>query len=228
MTKVKCIIAHPDDEIIWMAPFLREHMVLLGACRKVQAPSWYINKVVCLTCKGHSKRSGEFKEIAKHYGFQYSFFSTQIVRKLSFKELRTMWKIISSEFDEGVDVCITHAVYGDDHFHPQHMSISFICIVQSFFRDVPLIFSHSSKPFLSILKDAFARTDFSIKSFVFLPIKVLTVCLSYLISSPYVVASANRADLKSAEEIYSSQSFDYKNIRDNKFTFRKIIGFTDV
>lgn len=226
MPKIKCIVAHPDDEIIWAGPLLREHKTLLKVARKVRPPSWHINKVVCLTCQDHSKRSAEFKNCAKHYGFQYSFFNTPISRKLSFKELMDIWKIISSEFDNEIDICVTHAIYGDDHFHPQHMLISLVCLVNSFSRGIPLIFSHSSKPLFLVLKDAFVRTDFTIKSFIFLPIKVVAIFLSYLISSPYIVASADIADIKCAKEIYSSQSFDYKNIHDNKFRFRKRIGVT--
>ena len=223
MLKVKCIIAHPDDEVIWAGPLLSKDRVFSKVARKTQTPSWIVNKVVCLTCEDHAKRSIEFRECAKYYGFQYSFYNTPISRKLSFTEFKTMWEVISSEFDDGIDVCLTHAIYGDDHFHPQHILISFICLIQSLSRGVPLIFSHSSKSLASLLMDALRRTDFTVKSFIFLPIKVFTIFLSYLVSSPYIVVSANEVELKIAKQVYSSQSFDYINIGNNKFTFRKRI-----
>ena len=126
MSKVKCIVAHPDDEVIWFAPFLRQFSEGVSDCTMKK-----IDTVVCLTCKDNFVRSKELSEISVYYKFDVSIYSSPIIRRFSYKEICCMRDIISDEFSDNTDVFFTHALYGDDHFHPQHIIISLICLYYS-------------------------------------------------------------------------------------------------
>lgn len=220
MSSVKCIIAHPDDEVIFMAPFLRSKKSIIKYSGCFPSPhSLIIKKVVCLTSKNNVQRKSEFKKICEYYGCEGSIYNIPIKRSIFSSNFRNTWSKISGELNSKCDICITHALYGDDHFHPQHILVSLFCLIQCLTRRKTIIFSHTSKSYASLVKSAITRTELTFKSLIFLGIKLTMIGLTKLFSKQYTTASADQIDLDKANDIYISQSLHYVNIIDNNFNF---------
>ena len=219
--KSKCIVAHPDDEVIFMGAFLRTKKSIIETKEQHPDPhSVCITKVACMTCQDDEVRAKEFEKICEYYKFDGSIYDLRITRSFVNANVIAIWGMVSGELDKQTDCCITHALYGDDHFHPQHMLISTVCLSICLARRIPIIFSHSSKSYKWLFSSAINRTEFTLKSLFFLVVKLMMIGLTGLLTRYYCTARAQPADLNNAIQIYSSQSLSYINVIENKFNFR--------
>lgn len=221
MTTSKCIVAHPDDEVIFMGPLLRSKKSIIELNGHFPCPhSLRITKVACITCQNDDQRASEFKKICEYYECDSSIYNAPIIRSIFNSHVRDTWANISGELNKQTDICITHSLYGDDHFHPQHILVSIICLTICLARGIPIIFSHTSKSYKWLVRLALTRTEFTFKSLSFLVIKLVMIGLTKLITQHYLTARADQIDLDNANEIYTSQSLGYVNVIENMFSFQ--------
>ena len=103
-------------------------------------------KLFCLTCKSNKVRRSEFIEITKLLGCSHKQFDLPIVRGLAanyFKDTNHLLKPIIKKSN----ISVTHSLFGDDHFHPQHSIISLVCFINCIRYKTKMIVSKSQKNF---------------------------------------------------------------------------------
>ena len=172
--QISIIVAHFDDEVVFFAPFFQnneEHFF---------DENIYKKKLFCLTCKSNKVRRSEFIEITKLLGCSHKQFDLPIVRGLAanyFKDTNHLLKPIIKKSN----ISVTHSLFGDDHFHPQHSIISLVCFINCIRYKTKMIVSKSQKNFFLVLLSAFSRTNYkSFKSILFLPLKITLILFDYI------------------------------------------------
>lgn len=213
-------VAHPDDEVIFFAPLLHENSVNyddngVGTSSK---PT-----VVCMTCRDHPVRSREFKEMASLVGYRYIMYDIPIIRGLSFENYREILQRVLSNVSSDTTECATHSLYGDDHFHPQHVllsiAVTYVCVRQGIRLYVADCSYNTFRLFIRVLK----RTDWmKLKSIALLPIKLFLVIIHKILFTSSKSCQAEEGVLESANLIYLSQSLDYPSFVENSYRFSSL------
>jgi hypothetical protein len=215
-----CIIAHPDDEVIWMLPFLSAVKAKSLDQGNIEVAPSKITKVICLTCADDPIRRAEFHRASEVFGFISDIHSLPIDRGLNFALIRKMWELVSPEFSENYDACFTHSPYGDDHFHPQHMIVSLICTTLGCLRRVPVIYNSTLLSKTELAFSAARRSKFKVRSIFFVFIKLFTILTTFLITKKLLTLRVDVQDLNLAKSSYSSQNLTYSNMMVGIFRFR--------
>lgn len=215
---ITIIVAHPDDEIIFFAPLFNSVDSIFGKLFK------FNSKVICLTCKSNSIRSTEFENIVKYLKCSSLHYDLPIIRGFAIGEFIKTYQLLRKSLKTDTDICVTHSLYGDDHFHPQHSLISIVCLFWCIKNRKSIIVHRSPKSiFNHIVVLLFKQTDFmSIKSILFLPIKILLIVLDFMIFKKIIKISADKNILEAAQKIYKSQSLEYHSFLKNEYSYAEI------
>ena len=216
--KISIFVAHPDDEIIFFAPFFNKETDNLFN------QNIFNRELICLTCKSNKIRRSEFIKITNHIKCSPIHFDLPIVRGLPILHFKENYKLIYPIIKNKTNICVTHSLYGDDHFHPQHSIISLVCLFSRINLRIPMIVPKSQKNLIYVLFSAFTvRTNFkSIKSILFIPIKIILIFLDYILFNKKYQLVADNEILFEAKRIYKSQSLEYHSYKINKYSFGEI------
>lgn len=210
-------VAHPDDEVIFLAPLLEfKPSIYKDETEKTDE----IPTVVCMTCKDDPIRSKEFAALAAHVGFRAVISDIPIARGLSFKNFSRILELVRSNVSPGTKECSTHSLYGDDHFHPQHIllciAVTYVCIK----KGLRLTVADSNCSTAQLFFKAVKRTDWKrFKSILLLPVKLFLIMLHKIVFAPGKLRQADQLLLDRARLIYASQSLEYPSLVSNLYRF---------
>ena len=198
------ICAHPDDEVIFFGPFLRYHNPLNS------------HFVTCLTCSDNIIRRSEFVYFLSSLKIKHKIFNFPIKRGFNIFLILKYFLFLIKNFHtaNGKTLIITHSIYGDDHFHPQHIFLSFACLLLAKSCNYSLINSNNHEAallYLRTLKLSFTKI-----------LKVSLFKLSLFIYRSNVIMTCNKSTLDFATMAYKSQNLGYPSFLSNKFTFTKL------
>ena len=210
-------VAHPDDEVIFFAPLLNSKLPNFPGENEIYGE---IDKVVCMTCKDDPIRSTEFKRLADCVGFQGEIFNIPIVRGFSLENYYQILKQVQSCVSLGAEKCVTHSLYGDDHFHPQHVllsiAVTYVCIRQG----LRIVVAECDCSTIQLFLRAFKRTDWRrLKSIAFLPLKLALIIIHKILFKPEGLYQADQDILDNARFTYTSQSLEYPSFIENSYRF---------
>jgi len=111
MEKIKalCVIAHPDDETIWMGGFILKHRYW----------DWFI---LCLCRKGDSDREPKFKKVCSYYGARCIIdnLDDEKLNPINIKEIEK--RILKNLKKKNFDFIFTHGKNGE-YGHIRHKEI---------------------------------------------------------------------------------------------------------
>jgi len=213
-------VAHPDDEVIFFAPLLE---LKSSIYQDLDEKSYGNLTVVCMTCEDDPIRFKEFTALASHVGYRAAIYDTPIVRGLSFENYFRILKRVQSYVSSDTKECATHSLYGDDHFHPQHVllsiAVTYVCIRQG----VRVIVADCSCSAAQLFLRALKRTDWRrLKSIALLPFKFVLIIAHKLVFTSSKLYQAEQSLLDSASLIYASQSLEYPSFVDNLYRFSSL------
>lgn len=218
--KITFVVAHPDDEVIWFAPFFNKDIFNIAGLDFSRCSK----EIICLTCGDNKIRSDEFRKILDRFNLNGKIMDIPIKRGISYKNYKQINIAIRKLYKTKPDIVITHCLYGEDHFHPQHILTSISCFINSLSTNSLIISSASNRSYLSNMLNAIHRTNFiSIKSISFLFIKIFLITLDLLLFKKMPgTFKAEATVIKDSIDIYESQSTDYERFNNNKFRYAKL------
>ena len=123
--KILFIVAHPDDESLWVGG-------TLNFLSKISNIEPY---VLCLTGRNHPERSTEIKNALSVAGIKDYFIGTENIPTAHGQPLQHMSDCIDDAINffgispdmqilpQDIDLVVTHPYYGDEHKHPQHIQV---------------------------------------------------------------------------------------------------------
>ena len=117
MNKILFVVAHPDDESLWVG----------GLLNFLQKSDGVEPVVVCMTGKSNKERYSDFKKVMSLLG----------IDKWALADNKIGGGVLLENIEESVSGCldelnlkqedfaltITHSYYGDEHDHPQHVQL---------------------------------------------------------------------------------------------------------
>lgn len=216
---ISIVVAHPDDEVIWFAPFFNKTKTTIFNLET----SVSNKKIYCLTCANNSIRANEYKEIMRKLSCEAEIFNVSIKRGLSKSNFFDIYKKVKIIYKSKPDYVISHCLYGEDHFHPQHITTSIACILLSIKNNIPLITSASNSGIIKNIKNVLIRTNYlSLKSILFMPIKALMIFLDGIFFKKSCLLKADEFIIKNSINTYKSQSLDYERFLGNSFRFAEL------
>ncbi len=109
MKEVLVIVAHPDDELIWMGGMLLRHK------------SDWNTKVICLTRASDKDRNPKFKKACKILGVKGLIYDLDDYSEKKWNEQEVI-KIIKKHCNKSYDIVFTHGKNGE-YGHPHHKEI---------------------------------------------------------------------------------------------------------
>ena len=108
--KAFVVFCHPDDEVLFLGPILDDKK--------------YYKEFYCLTCGDNPIRKNEFRSFMKSLQFEPNTIGYfPIVRGFKLRWMYTYYRDIVARC-ENSDLIVTHTIYGDEHFHPQHVMLA--------------------------------------------------------------------------------------------------------
>lgn len=216
---ISIIVAHPDDEVIWFAPFFNTTNTTIFNL-EISASN---KKIYCLTCANDMTRANEYKKIMHKLSCDAEIFNIPIKRGISKSNFLEIYKKVEMIYKLKPDYVISHCLYGEDHYHPQHITTSIACIILSFKNNIPLITSASNLGCLKNIKNIFIRTNYlSVKSILFIPIKALMIFMDAIFFKKSCLFKADEFILNNSINTYKSQSLHYERFLVNSFRFAKL------
>ena len=122
------VCAHPDDEVIFFAPVISEKFKLEGV------------RVICMTCRNHPVRAQEFDAFCSAASISGQILDNEIRRSVQFSFVRRVYRALDQgDREKPFLVIFTHSCFGDDHFHPQHVSVFLGALLYAIARRKPLV-----------------------------------------------------------------------------------------
>lgn len=216
---ISIVVAHPDDEVIWFAPFFNKTSTTVFNLETSSSNK----KIYCLTCANNMIRASEYKEIMHKLSCDAEIFNVSIKRGLSKSNFFEIYKKVKIIYESKPDYVISHCLYGEDHFHPQHITTSIACIILSIKNNIPLITSASNSGLLKNIKNVIKRTNYlSVKSILFIPLKALMIFMDLIFFKKSYLFEADEFVIKNSISTYQSQSLDYERFLRNSFRFAEL------
>ena len=115
--KVLFVVAHPDDESLWIGGMLK----FLSDRQEVDP------YVLCVTGRHHPQRNNEFNKALDIAGIKNSFVAEEEIPNRGGIPLSNLQESIDTGISamklEDVDLVVTHSPYGDEHQHAQHIQL---------------------------------------------------------------------------------------------------------
>ena len=86
--------------------------------------------IICLTCGSNKVRSKEFNNSVKFTNkiADFKIFDEPIIRGIKLNKLSHYYSLIEKNLPENCEAIFTHSIFGDHHFHPQHVLLSLASI----------------------------------------------------------------------------------------------------
>tara|TARA_R100000008_G_scaffold86373_1_gene79182 strand:+ start:90 stop:815 length:726 start_codon:yes stop_codon:yes gene_type:complete len=117
MKKILFIVAHPDDESLWVGGILN----FLSKRSEVEP------YVLCVTGRTHPHRNQEFQKSMEIAGIKNYFVAEEDIPSQGGVPLRYLQNSIEAGVSgmglDEVDLIVTHPYYGDEHQHMQHSQL---------------------------------------------------------------------------------------------------------
>lgn len=132
--KILFVVAHPDDESLWIGGTLK----FLNERDEVDP------YVICVTGRHHPQRNDEFQNALDIAGIKNRFIAAENIPDRGGIALTNLPESIEEGISEmgleDLDLVVTHSYYGDEHQHAQHSQL--FQYVRSFchVKDIPFAF----------------------------------------------------------------------------------------
>ena len=199
------VFCHPDDEVLFLGPILEDKK--------------YHKEFYCLTCGDNPIRRSEFKSFMNTLRFDYNTMGCfPIVRGFKLHWMYTYYRDIVARF-ENPDLIVTHTIYGDEHFHPQHVMLALPLLMYCIRNRVNLVCYGNPNLAFSYLKESNILSKSSIPMFL---IKLLL-----LITHKFLFRRDGRATIsdnvrRNATLSYRTQDLNYKIFEKNEYQRYKL------
>ena len=116
-SKVLFVVAHPDDESLWIGGTLK----FLSERNEVDP------YVICVTGRHHPQRNHEFQNALDIAGIKNRFIAAENIPDRGGVALTNLAESIEEGISEmgleDIDLIVTHSYYGDEHQHAQHIQM---------------------------------------------------------------------------------------------------------
>ena len=207
---INIVCAHPDAEIIFFGPFLNSS--LFNNSRKC------LVNVYCLTCKDHTVRSKEFALFMDSLSVNYKIYDYKIVRGMNFFNIYRYYRWIKNNVNtlSNQTLFVTHSIYGDDHFHPQHIFLSIATLLYVRIYRYDVLFSNNLLFANTFYKSSFYSSN---QNLIFKYLKLFLMLLSRIIYKKSFFMSCRKSTIKKSISCYKSQNLSYNTLIENKFHF---------
>lgn len=208
--KYNIYICHPDDEIIFFGGILQ---LLKCKTNKIE--------ITCFTCNSNKIRQKEFTTFMDKLTItNYEILDFKILRGINLVEIVKFYKKLCIDNPKFI---ISHNLYGEDHFHPQHIRLSIAVqvyrIINRLKRNkIHFISSGNNHSGDNVYKKISKTHNSTFKGYLLTSIKLTLFILHKLsVKSEHLIFDKENLGLL-GERVYKSQNFDYDNIKHKSWT----------
>ena len=217
---VLLVIAHPDDEVIFFSPLILKTKKLMNNLGLKE----FKLHIICLTCGSNKVRSKEFSNSIKFTNkiANFQIFDEPIIRGIKLDKLSHYYSLIERNLPKNCEAIFTHSIFGDNHFHPQHVLLSLASIKVARNKNTKLFTCGDAGSSIKSIKEYLFNKKFLVNGLSGAGktlIKIFLIFLFILFFKRVGSFSIERKKLECFREIYSSQSLEYPSFIDNSFPF---------